>query len=142
MSSPDHDRHDAQAGSLHLVIPVDIRQVRLVRLLTKSTLESVTAITTDRVQRFLVAITEVFNNAVRTMDSASENGVIEYEMVVSDSHVMATVTDTGGGFSEHQSVDSTGLGAGLKIAEAFSDSIDIRSAGGRTAVSLSLSNPT
>ncbi len=137
-----------EVAVLELTVPAEVRQIRVIRLLTRTALETLTSHESVRIQRLLVAISEVFNNAVRTSrvrmeeDEHSPSASVEFRLTIRGGEVSATVIDQGGGFTEHRRRDTGGLGTGLEIAEAFSDGLEIHSSQGRTAVTLLMIGPS
>lgn len=128
-------------GHLALEVPSEVRQIRVVRILTANAIRSLTNQDETRVQRLLIAISEVFNNAVKTTSRATGADPIRFRLDIFGDRVRVSITDSGGGFGEHQRTDTAGLGKGLVIAEAFSDSIEVASAQGTTTVTLVLDAP-
>ena len=127
---------DPGGAHLELELPGEVRQIRIIRLLTATAVRTLTAQDETRIQRLLIAISEVFNNAVKTTQRSGSSEPIRFRLDIGSNQIVAAVTDAGGGFGEHQRTDTAGLGKGLAIAEAFSDWIDVASADGVTTVTM------
>ena len=127
---------DPGGAHLQLELPGEVRQIRIIRLLTATALRSLTAQDETRIQRLLIAISEIFNNAVKTTQRSGSAESIRFRLDIDDNQIVAAITDAGGGFGDHQQTDVAGLGKGLAIAEAFSDSIEVASADGVTMVTM------
>jgi anti-sigma regulatory factor (Ser/Thr protein kinase) len=110
---------------LELSVPAQAENIPLVRHAVAGFLDG-HGVGGDQASDMLLAVTEACTNVVQHAyrDGAVENAEIEIWAELHDMTVTITVRDQGGGFAPR--VDSPGLGLGLPVIAALTQTVEIR----------------
>jgi anti-sigma regulatory factor (Ser/Thr protein kinase) len=110
---------------LELAVPAKAENIPLVRHAVAGFLDG-HSIGGDQASDMLLAVTEACTNVVQHAyrDGAVKDAEIEIWAELHDQTVTITVRDQGGGFAPR--VDSPGLGLGLPVIAALTQTVEIR----------------